>query len=603
MKKIFQLLLMLAMIAACAYVSVSFMWFQQGLSKNLFEENKNRLYKSNEQSIHFVKQAILDFESQLQMIADFSTLYHEKDHEAVVNMLEEMNAKNQSIDYAIFNMDGAVYTTAKIQLDMNWNQVTSYLKENKEPYISDVRHLQDRDEIVIAVPLIMNGEVQGGVLGVYQAEYLTSIFSEAFYSGIGATLIIQKDGTIVSGYEGMEVNTNIFHEMQPFTYPDKDYDQQTMNTNIAQEKSGFVVFEKNQIKHYLSYAPVGIKDWAIINIVNAEALSPHYFRIMERSILLSISYVFIFSGIVCMLFYIVRKMRQVEEENVSARRFEMLASLQKSAIIFEYDCKRHYLHVSDNYEYCFGLSSAVAKDIHKALKTIVDLDNVQQMKEQIKKENRIQMQLQLWDKEHCAHWFEVEGGIVFDHKKQPTSLIGFIYDIHSSYLEKERLQIQVNTDQLTHTFAKAEIMRQIEDTLYNYSEAKHALLFIDLDNFKQVNDTFGHIAGDEVLANLGNVLNEEMEGIAGRFGGDEFVLFIKNIEDETDVKEMASHLLKKVESLMMYPVGISIGISIYGGDAENIHELLSHADKALYAAKHKGKGVCMIYGEDKSSNI
>ena len=601
MKKFFQLMLMIAMIAACAYVSVSFVWFQHGLSDTLFEENKDRLLKTNEQSIHFVKQTLQDFESQLQLIADFSTLYHENDREAVVMMLEEMNAKNKAIDYALFDLDGVVYTTTEVQLDMDWEKVLSYLEEKRGLYISEARHLQNRDEIVLALPVIVDGKVQGGVLGVYQSDYLTSIFSEAFYSGIGATLIVQKDGALVSGYQGMAVRSDFFKEMQKFTYPNKAYDQNTMKTDIKQNKSGFV--EKDQTRHYLSYAPIGIKDWIVVNIVNAEALSPHYFQIMERSILLSVSYAFIFLGILCMLFYIVRKMKKAEEEHVSARRFEMLASLQKSAIIFEYDCKRHYLHVSDNYEYCFGISSTIAKDIHEALKTIVDLENIQRMKEQIQKEGRIQLQLQLWDREHCAHWFEVEGGIIYDQRKQPASLIGFIYDIHSSYIEKERLQIQVNTDQLTHTFAKAEIMRQIEDTLINFSASKHALLFIDLDNFKQVNDTFGHIAGDEVLANLGNVLNEELEGIAGRFGGDEFVLFIKNIEEGIDVKDLASRLLKKVEGLMAYPIGISIGVSIYGEDAHNLDELLLHADQALYASKHKGKGVCIVYGEDKSSHI
>lgn len=603
MKKFFQLMLMIAMIAACAYVSVSFVWFQHGLSDTLFEENKDRLLKTNEQSIHFVKQTLQDFESQLQLIADFSTLYHENDREAVVMMLEEMNAKNKAIDYALFDLDGVVYTTTEVQLDMDWEKVLSYLEEKRGLYISEARHLQNRDEIVLALPVIVDGKVQGGVLGVYQSDYLTSIFSEAFYSGIGATLIVQKDGALVSGYQGMAVRSDFFKEMQKFTYPNKAYDQNTMKTDIKQNKSGFVVFEKDQTRHCLSYAPIGIKDWIVVNIVNAEALSPHYFQIMERSILLSVSYAFIFLGILCMLFYIVRKMKKAEEEHVSARRFEMLASLQKSAIIFEYDCKRHYLHVSDNYEYCFGISSTIAKDIHEALKTIVDLENIQRMKEQIQKEGRIQLQLQLWDREHCAHWFEVEGGIIYDQRKQPASLIGFIYDIHSSYIEKERLQIQVNTDQLTHTFAKAEIMRQIEDTLINFSASKHALLFIDLDNFKQVNDTFGHIAGDEVLANLGNVLNEELEGIAGRFGGDEFVLFIKNIEEGIDVKDLASRLLKKVEGLMAYPIGISIGVSIYGEDAHNLDELLLHADQALYASKHKGKGVCIVYGEDKSSHI
>ena len=61
--------------------------------------------------------------------------------------------------------------------------------------------------------------------------------------------------------------------------------------------------------------------------------------------------------------------------------------------------------------------------------------------------------------------------------------------------------------------------------------------------------------------------------------------------------------MKKVEGLMAYPIGISIGVSIYGEDAHNLDELLLHADQALYASKHKGKGVCIVYGEDKSSHI
>ena len=289
MKKFFQLMLMIAMIAACAYVSVSFVWFQHGLSDTLFEENKDRLLKTNEQSIHFVKQTLQDFESQLQLIADFSTLYHENDREAVVMMLEEMNAKNKAIDYALFDLDGVVYTTTEVQLDMDWEKVLSYLEEKRGLYISEARHLQNRDEIVLALPVIVDGKVQGGVLGVYQSDYLTSIFSEAFYSGIGATLIVQKDGALVSGYQGMAVRSDFFKEMQKFTYPNKAYDQNTMKTDIKQNKSGFVVFEKDQTRHYLSYAPIGIKDWIVVNIVNAEALSPHYFQIMERSILLSVS--------------------------------------------------------------------------------------------------------------------------------------------------------------------------------------------------------------------------------------------------------------------------------------------------------------------------
>ena len=116
------------------------------------------------------------------------------------------------------------------------------------------------------------------------------------------------------------------------------------------------------------------------------------------------------------------------------------------------------------------------------------------------------------------------------------------------------------------------------------------LIFIDIDNFKYVNDTFGHNMGDEILINTANILRRNLKGkdIIGRFGGDEFVVAIENCN-----KECATTTLKKIQEdinnfFKTYNVTTSIGVAFYP-EINDYNKLLKAADKKMYKSKKEGK--------------
>lgn len=123
-----------------------------------------------------------------------------------------------------------------------------------------------------------------------------------------------------------------------------------------------------------------------------------------------------------------------------------------------------------------------------------------------------------------------------------------------------------------------------------------AVLFIDLDGFKQVNDTHGHEAGDHVLVETAARLRScvRKSDTVARIGGDEFIVLLSEVSDEQGAEEVASHILKKVGKPYSKPfsearVGVSIGISLYPRDATTVEGLINLADQAMYEVKSQGK--------------
>lgn len=137
------------------------------------------------------------------------------------------------------------------------------------------------------------------------------------------------------------------------------------------------------------------------------------------------------------------------------------------------------------------------------------------------------------------------------------------------------------------------------------SHTKMALLFIDLDGFKKVNDNFGHAMGDIVLKIVGQrikALLREEDAIA-RIGGDEFAIAMANITNIAYVENIALRMIEEISrdysciSSLSTPIGASIGISLYPHDSNNMEMLFQKADAAMYHAKEKGKGAFQFFNE------
>ena len=135
------------------------------------------------------------------------------------------------------------------------------------------------------------------------------------------------------------------------------------------------------------------------------------------------------------------------------------------------------------------------------------------------------------------------------------------------------------------------------------------LAIMDVDDFKKVNDNFGHMYGDEVLAKVSEIIRGVLKerGMAGRFGGDEFMIIFENIDSETTLRRMFSTMSKHAQWAFAEngqpTVTFSIGVSKYPEDGANYEELFKKSDKCLYIAKAKGKNRYIIYNEEKHGAI
>ncbi len=189
-----------------------------------------------------------------------------------------------------------------------------------------------------------------------------------------------------------------------------------------------------------------------------------------------------------------------------------------------------------------------------------------------------------------------------------------VTELLASALVRLRLQdvtAQVRTDGLTGLWNRNAFQHMVESHLRDNEQQRGAFMMIDMDHFKSVNDTYGHMAGDNLLkacaAAMRSVLRDS--DIVGRLGGDEFVVFCKNIRDETVAEAKAAQIAGAWGSLVpdggTKPVTASIGISLSPRHGALFQELYIKADAALYKAKERGRNRFVVFNPEtpRSSHI
>lgn len=188
-------------------------------------------------------------------------------------------------------------------------------------------------------------------------------------------------------------------------------------------------------------------------------------------------------------------------------------------------------------------------------------------------------------------WFRTYYRSVVDEVGNVIRVIGRSYNVDKARV----IYDEAKRDALTKLFNKVETQKAVEQVLLEESNEVHAMLLIDIDDFKDINDTFGHTYGDTVIIDVANTIREQFRGgdIVGRVGGDEFLVLMQAVTEET-VHEKAKTLCHKLEKnysggAVSKQISISVGIAFYHKDGSNYQELFEKADHAMYRAKQSGK--------------
>ena len=194
-----------------------------------------------------------------------------------------------------------------------------------------------------------------------------------------------------------------------------------------------------------------------------------------------------------------------------------------------------------------------------------------------------------------------------DENGDVIGVLGVARDISERKAREKELESYANYDALTGLTNRTVFMDRLKQLL-NQREAKktyHAVLFVDLDGFKEVNDTVGHSAGDEVLVMVAARLKKLIRkgDTVSRLGGDEFTIILENIKKPSKAVNIAQKVLDSIREPFItdenkFFITSSIGISISPDDSNSAVELIKFADKAMYQAKGSGKDTYKFYTKE-----
>lgn len=297
---------------------------------------------------------------------------------------------------------------------------------------------------------------------------------------------------------------------------------------------------------------------------------------------------------------------KIEEE-----KYRILAEISND-ILFEYDIFADIMTYADKFSENFGRKAKIERFAElKEEMNYIYKDDIPAFQNFCKllggEKQKLEVEYRTKGKDGEYVWCYVCGQTIYDYTNNPIKIVGKLSNIDLQKREVEKLQFKAEMDAMTHIYNKVATRERVNQFIKNSrKQDKHALLIVDMDNFKQINDTFGHLKGDEVLkegvAHLKNMFRED--DIVGRIGGDEFVVFMSNVTSKEDIVNKARNIGRAfsrthTENGKTVSVSASIGISIYPMDGDDYEELLDKSDKALYEVKKNGKNGFCFYHEER----
>jgi diguanylate cyclase (GGDEF)-like protein len=219
---------------------------------------------------------------------------------------------------------------------------------------------------------------------------------------------------------------------------------------------------------------------------------------------------------------------------------------------------------------------------------------------------QITLRARLHGKTDSDVWMEGRFVPLYDSTDQVCGVRGVLRDVTQTYLQEKQISQMALHDSLTGLPNRVLLEDRAKMAIRIAHRAQHkvGLCFFDLDHFKQINDTLGHKAGDRLLIALAEAMNKRLRGgdTLARWGGDEFVLLIPDIKSVEDLREVVAKIVEITQEPLIFDgaefaISFSMGVTIYPDDAENLDELLSQADRAMFYAKAQGRNACQFFAD------
>lgn len=316
----------------------------------------------------------------------------------------------------------------------------------------------------------------------------------------------------------------------------------------------YVIDSINQINHQLSKISKGQLDEevSINNSLEFQKLS-HYINEMKQSLL------------------------------VNNKKMDYILTQTNQLIgFYEYNQKLNTLYLSDGFKEIFSLNSQQCTQFKEDINDFIDFLN---------KINTHQVEKDIYYLPQMKRYIQIN-----DRKDQDNTL-GVMIDITTSYIKRKKIEIERDVDELTQIYNRNGLKIKINKLLEDKNIAQYALIFIDLDDLKQVNDVYGHYCGDLYLKQMTNVL-KTISGekcLVGRLGGDEFIAFFHHYDSMEKLNNDINQLNEIRDQIVLLADDHSVNLAFsygvcYGTESTDLQRMIEIADYKMYENKRKRKG-------------
>lgn len=465
--------------------------------------------------------------------------------------------------------------------------------------IWDWKKAGNQSVFTVAEPVWKNGKVIGVLQTRLEPLTITEQVPEASAFTRSSTLIVRRDGTILASenHNRGDISTgNLFVSVKTSGITDEVVRQ--MEECFYGDGSDSFMFEGKGDSYYFSWDYLGYNEWYIVNFVRSPDVAIHYENILKELIYASlflIGLTAVLGGGIVVLFLHYRRSLDFE-----TKKYGLLAEFSDTAL-FEYDRRKDILEFTNNARRILMLDELrISHVMGKKIRTDLFLQEDRKVMEDMLRsrtgswEDNIQYaELRLKSISGEYHWFGCHYKTITSDTGTVVKVVGKLADISRQRSREQELREQAMRDVLTGIYNKAGerlIDRMVKE------KGQGLFLMLDLNDFKSINDTMGHVAGDAILTELGRVLKGTCRenDIVARIGGDEFVMFLPGVFDRQTGKRKIGEIQESLRTVRISTWGIrgikaSIGAALCPEDGMDYGTLYKAADEAMYQAKEQSK--------------
>lgn len=496
---------------------------------------------------------------------------------------------------------------ARLLLSVDWNDIDRIMSGKSEISGSPSRKVNDKTVNMHAVPID-----RGGTTGV-----LVAFFDEAFFKGFlipdtmdwnGCSYVADKNGNIIFHSKSCGADEVFSSAMESLSrgWSLEGKEGMKLRGDIENGRLDTIEYKLGNQGIYISYAPIDFHDWYLITLTDSAVAEAQSKSIYDEIIPAFLYLLIIIMAVAVYLVYMRnqsfrRLERRMEIESISDESYRMIME-QTDDIIFEYDTlDKTYFH-TDNFRKTFGYEPTKTGFLGSLEYDYIHPDDIArfvELYERMRQDRKLaETEVRIIDSEGKYLWARVYMLGVFDRDGRLAKVIGKIVNIDEKKKEIQHLKQMAATDTATGVYNKQTTANMIKDFLSGDGRhGKHAMMVIDMDNFKGINDCYGHLVGDAVLSAMGIELNHlfRADDIKGRIGGDEFMILMKDADDPDLIGSKAAKICRmfqdyELDENIRIDVSSSVGISQYDMDGATYEALYEAADRALYYCKNKQKG-------------